>query len=125
FNLTIGFDPTLLTFVSADKTDTRIAGWPQLTATEGTDKIFISGRSTTGAPGNALAVGNGTVVKLRFQISANLQFAGLYSPLEFDYVDPEGADENIAFDDAGAAVARSQTLYSPGGVLVKKYAGLV
>ncbi len=125
FNLTIGFDPTLLTFVSADKSGTRIAGWPQLTQSEGTDKIFISARSTAGAPGNALAVGNGTVVKLRFQISSNLQFAGLYSPLEFDYVDPGGEDENIALDAAGAAVARSQTLYSPGGVLVKKYAGLV
>ncbi len=126
FNVTIGFDNSALAYLSTTKTGTRAANWPQYQVTTGADKVFINARSsTTNPPSNLLAEGTGPVAFIRFLISSNTNFAGLFTGMEFTFISQIGADENIAFDNTGAAIVRAQTLYSPGGVLIQKYNGKI
>lgn len=125
-NLTIGFDPTVLTLLDVSKNGSRITAWPQFTFSSGTGRVFINTRSSSSTPPtNPLEVGSGPVVYLQFQISSNLQFAGMFTSVDFVYVNPLSDDENIAFDASGSEIERSQTVYTSGGVLVTQYEGLI
>ncbi len=125
-NLTIGFDPTVLTLLGVSKSGSRIASWPQFTNSSSTGRVFLNARSSNSTPpANPLEVGSGPVAYLQFQISSNLQFAGMFTSVDFVYVNPLSDDENIAFDASGSEIDRSQTVYTSGGVLVTQYEGLI
>ncbi len=127
YEILVGFDRSLLTYVSAVKTGTRIAAWSQFSAIPTADgKVVLSAKSDPVSPSvNPLAIGNGEVARITFRISSDLSFAGFHSMLAFATINPLAENENIAFGDDGALIPRTQTLYANGGVLVKKYDGLI
>ncbi len=127
FELLLGYDKSLLTYVTAVKTSTRISSWQQFNVTNTADgKLAISAKSNPANPSaDPLEVGNGEIARITFQLSSDLSFAGFYSTVGFAYLSPQSETENIAFDDDGVLIPRAQTIYDEGGVLVTKYAGLI
>ena len=127
YEILVGFDRSLLTYVSAVKTGTRIETWSQFNAVPTADgKVIISAKSDPVSPAvNPLAIGYGEVARITFQISSDLSFAGFHSMLTFATINPLAENENIAFGTDGALIPRTQTLYSNGGGLVKRYDGLI
>ncbi len=127
YEILVGFDRSLLTYVSAVKTGTRIAAWSQFNAIPTTDgKVILSAKSDPISPAvNPLPIGYGEVARITFQISSDLSFAGFHSMLTFATINPVAENENVAFGTDGALIPRTQTLYSNGGVLITRYDGLI
>ena len=127
FDVLLGYDRSLLTYVSAVKTSTRIASWLQFNVAATPDgKVVLSARANPANPSaNPLAIGNGEIAKITFQISSDLSFAGFHSIVSYAIINPLAENENIAYGGDGVVIARTQTLYTTGGVLVKKYQGLI
>ena len=127
YEIMVGFDRSLLTYVAAVKTGTRIETWSQFNAVPTADgKVILSAKSDPVSPAvNPLAIGYGEVARITFQISSDLSFAGFHSMLTFATINPLAENENVAFGTDGALIPRTQTLYSNGGVLVKRYDGLI
>ena len=127
YEVLIGYDRTLLTLISAVKTGTRIESWSQLNVSTTSDgKVILSAKSNASNPAtNPLAIGNGEVAKITFQISSDLSFAGFHSTLTYATINPLSNNENIAYDVSGAVIPRAQTLYANGGILVQRYEGLI
>lgn len=126
FDLMISYDKTLLTFISSDKA-ARTSSWLQYSAIPTTDgRVIVSGRSNPAAPASsAMPNGSGEVATIVFQVSSNLSYAGLYSLIAFNFIDPQATDENVAYDSTAAMISSNQTAYSNGGLLIKKYDGLI
>lgn len=127
YEVLIGYDRSLLTLVSAVQTGTRIESWSQFNVSSTSDgKVILSAKSNVSNPAvNQLAGGNGEVARITFQISSDLSFAGFHSTLTFATINPVANNENIAYGAGGEVIPRTQTLYANGGVLVKRYEGLI
>jgi hypothetical protein len=127
FEVLLGYDRSLLTYLSAVKTLTRVESWLQFNVTNTPDgKIAISAKANPANPAaNPLPVGSGEIARVTFRISSDLSFAGFYSSVQFAYLNPGSDAENVAYGADGAFISRTQTLYEEGGVLVKRYAGLI
>ncbi len=127
FNLSVLIDKSVLTPLGVDTVGTRLQGWSNFNFSQNADgTIFINASSDDNVPAtNPLAEGDGPVVHLRFLLTSSTQFAGLYSRVDFAFADPLDETENAAYAPDGTLIPRSQIQYSSGGVLIKKYDGLI
>jgi hypothetical protein len=127
FRLLIKYDPTSLTLYSSKHDTLRTRNWRSFTTTASSDgNIFIDAYSTPAVPGGGpLAAGSGAVVILTFVTSPDPAFAGLYNSIEFHSINPLDSTENAVYTTGGVMINRAQIDFKSGGVLVKKYGGVV
>ena len=127
FQAIIGYDRTLLTYINAVKASTRIASWLEFYVVTTPDgKVVLGAKANPfNSAANPLPVGSGEVARITFSISGDLSFAGYFSNVDFATIDPLVETENVASDTDGVIIPRTQTLYTDGSVLVKKYNGLI
>lgn len=122
FNLLIGYDPSAL--------------WPQLVTLNGTRaeafKDFDFTTDVDGVPGNLrlvgradipggdigqpLASGEGAVVRIRFAIINDIQFAGMWAPVWFEFSDPLTQNDNTLSDGLGDQIGQDEIDYYDGWV---------
>lgn len=127
FKLSIRYDPTAISLMSSKRDTLRTRNWQTFTTTTSTDGwIFIDAHSSPGTPGGGpLAPDSGAIAVLNFFTSSDPAFAGMHTPIEFAFVDSLDSTENTVSLPTGSIVSRTQVNYSSGGVMVKKYDGLV
>ena len=77
-------------------------------------------------PGSVpLSPGDGAVAYLRFVTSANVNYAGQFSRVEFKILDSLANTENVIYQTDGTVLSGSQVSLTSGSVLIKKYDALV
>ncbi len=127
FNVKIEYDKSILTLNKVDTVGTRLDQWQIFNYTLSSDgKIFVTADADNANPATRyLDEGEGPVVHLRFLISSNTSFAGFHTRLEYVFLDPQDQTENAGWEPDGTLIPRSAIEYTTGGVLIKKYDGLV
>ncbi|MGB5138679.1 MAG: T9SS type A sorting domain-containing protein [Candidatus Zixiibacteriota bacterium] len=127
FQINLGYDRSLLTYINAVKVSTRIATWLEFFVVTTSDgKVVLSARAYPfNSETNALPVGAGEIARITFAVSGDLSYAGHYSNINFATIDPLSPAENAALGNDGIVIPRTQSLYTDGSILVKKYNGLI
>ncbi|MFH2056996.1 MAG: FlgD immunoglobulin-like domain containing protein [bacterium] len=124
----IRFDPTLISLEDIITENTRVAAWDRvgnsLENNEGL--IWLDAEcDTMGGNANALATGDGDIVRLRFRVSPDYGLAGYYSQVRFEFIDSDSLSENYVHQTDGVLITSTQLEYNSGGVLITAYDGLI
>jgi hypothetical protein len=128
-NLLVKYDPTIMDYLSFGREGTRTEYWEsfELSHDQFDGRIWISGQAdlpedTVSAP---LANGEGEILYLNFRASANTDYAGLYVPVVFDFLDTLSGSDNTFTDAEGELIGNDQVAFENGSFFIKQYQGLV
>jgi hypothetical protein len=80
---------------------------------------------TTGAGGNALTPGDGVIARLVFITSTDVNLAGQYGTIDFDFLEPGSMTENIIYQPDSTLIGFNQLEYNSGGLLLKESESLL
>jgi hypothetical protein len=120
FDLLISYDASVLTVTSISISGTRIDGFDSFDYFVDADGV-VGDIRLTASDGVGLATGDGVICTIRFNIIANLNFAGMAVPIRF--VDKTPTD-NLLFDAAGAAIDKSAVDHFDGTVVIEEISGI-
>lgn len=128
-NLLIKYDPTIMDYLSFSREGTRIEYWEgfDLSHDQFDGRIWINAQAdlpedSFTAP---LVNGEGEVLYLNFRASANTDYAGLYVPVVFDFLDTLSDGDNTFTDADGELIGNDLVAYEDGSFFIKQYQGLI
>jgi hypothetical protein len=122
FSLLIGYDPTALWPQSITLDGTRASGFEDFGFTvdaggaPGNIRIEATADLPGGGPTQALGAGEGVIVHIRFAIVNDIQFAGMWVPVWFEFSDPLTQDDNTLLDAEGGKIEQTEIDYYDGWV---------
>lgn len=127
FEIACYYDKTMLTLIGVEKDSTRISNWGVFDYVSTFDsKVFIQARSSaSNPPTNLLDKGSGRIARLKFLTTSDLAFAGFFTRVGFYFITANDPTENVVYEADGTIVPRNEIPYESGGVLVKRYDGLI
>jgi len=123
FNLLINHDPVALVPVDITVEGTRAEGF----------EYFNYTLNENGYTGNVRLVGiadlslgnvppldesDGEIVKIEFQVSGDINYAGFNFPIRFQFLDTHTGDDNTLTDTAGARIEQEEIEYNDGWIQI-------
>ncbi len=128
FNLLVKYDASAMWPISLTTTDTRAADFEYFEytydefATPGL--VRIVGIADLGGaapqPAESLPPGDGSLARFIFAIANDINLAGMYIPIRFEFLDAPVNDDNTLTDDAGVKIEQSQIYYYDGYIAIRE-----
>jgi len=124
FNLLINHDPVALVPTSVTNIGTRSENFEYfnyvLNENGYAGNIRLVGIADL-ALGNIppLEAGDGAVVKIEFQVTGDLDYAGLNFPIRFQFLDGLTGNDNTLTDSVGDKITQEEIAYNDGSILIR------
>ena len=128
FNLLVKYDASVMWPISLTTTDTRAADFEYFEytydefATRGLVRIvgIADLGGSTPQPAESLPPGDGPLARFIFVIANDINLAGVYIPIRFQFLDAPVNDDNTLTDDAGVKIEQSQIYYYDGYIAIRE-----
>ena len=126
FNLLLSYDPTALYLNRVSNVGTRSSGFEYFNYTLNVGgvpgHVRIVGMANVDGPPVPVPIpaGDGSIVGLRFAISNDIDYAGMWVPIWFEFSDPLTQDDNTLTDGVGNKITQQQIDYYDGWVIIEE-----
>jgi hypothetical protein len=124
FNLLLNYDPSTLSLQAINYEGTRATSFDGLSFTDdesgipGLVRIIGSAELGGGPTSSPLPAGEGPIVRLVFRIDADIDLAGQWIPVWFEFNDPLTQNDNTLTDETGQKITQSEIDYYDGYITV-------
>ncbi|MBN1212363.1 MAG: T9SS type A sorting domain-containing protein [candidate division Zixibacteria bacterium] len=124
FNLLINHDPVALVPKSITNIGTRSENFEYFTYVIN-ENSYAGNIRLVGIADPALGIippleaGDGNIVKIEFQVTGDLDFAGMNFPIRFQFLDGLAGTDNTLTDSAGVKITRDEIVYNDGSILIR------
>jgi hypothetical protein len=127
--LLIKYDPTAMELLSTTNIGTRTQSWERYLVSHDDfiGRVWVTGQANMpeGEEIGPLEVGDGNILLMNFKASTNTDFAGLYIPINFEFLDTLADLDNTFTDENDELIGQEQISYSGGSFFIKMYDGEV
>ncbi len=127
--LLIKYDPTALELLSTSNVGTRTQSWERYLVSHDDfiGRVWVSGQADLpgGEEIEPLDVGDGNILLMNFKASTNTDYAGLFIPINFEFLDTLTDLDNTFTDENDELIGQNQISYTNGSFFIKMYDGLV
>jgi hypothetical protein len=127
--LLLKYDPTALQLISVSNEGTRTENWEKfrITIDAFNGRVWVNGVADTvgGGTVDPMPVGDGEILNLEFQATSNLDYAGLFVDVVFEFLDQLAYTDNTFVDENGQFVGQEDISYTNGSFFIKLYDGLI
>jgi len=127
--LLMKYDPTALELISFTNVGTRTQNWESFLVEqdEFAGKIWLTGEADipAGDPIEPMPVGDGNIFLMNLRATSDMNFVGLYIPVQFEFMDTLTYSDNTFTDDADQFIGQDQVSYTDGSVFIKMYEGVI
>jgi hypothetical protein len=127
--LLIKYDPTALELLSTTNVGARTQSWERYLVSHDDfiGRVWVTGRADLpeGEEIGPLDVGDGNILLMNFKASSNTDYAGLYIPIEFEFLDTLADLDNTFTDENDELIGQDQISYAGGSFFIKMYDGLI
>jgi hypothetical protein len=127
--LLIKYDPTALQMISISNGGTRTDNWEKFNVTHDafSGRIWVVGEADAvgGTSVDPLPVGDGEILNLEFQATSNLDYAGIFVDVVFEFLDQLTYKDNTFVDENDQLIPQDDISYTNGSFFIKLYEGLI